>query len=119
MRVLFGFRDAQLFESRGGDDFTEHVGQVLRCEDRLAGVGRIILGERVIRDLRGDPAIKAVEIGLQECIGQFAGAVGAEVEEQHHVAIADALFARVAQDHRRHELIGLVQAVLIGHGFAG
>jgi hypothetical protein len=40
-------------------------------------------------------AVEALEAGLQEGLAELAGAVGAEVEPQDDIAIADALLVGV------------------------
>ena len=71
-------------------------------------------------DLRPDAALEAGKIRQQEGVGEFAGAVGAEIEAQHHVAIAHPLMVWLGKHHRRHELVGLVvEPVAIRHRLAG
>ena len=66
-----------------------------------------------------DDTVKTIEIGLEESVGNFAGAIGAEVEEEDDVIVAYALGIGLGKDHRRHELIGLVLAVVIRNSLAG
>lgn len=106
--VFLGFGDAHLFHAGGGDGLAEGHFEGLRGEDGIAGVGFIVLGEGEEVDVWDWAALEALEVFFQKCVGELAGAVCAEVEEEDDIAIADALLVWLVEDHGGHEFIGFI-----------
>ena len=91
MRVFFGFGDAQilviLFGKHIGEDVFEFFG---REQIAQPGPGLFILGHGHEGEIFWARWVaKFLEIGFDEGAGGFAGAVGAEIEEDHGVIVAD------------------------------
>ena len=117
MRILLRLRDAQLRFARGAYDLAQDVQQLLRREDERRRIGDVVLRQGDVINLRPCLPFKAVEILQQESLGNLAGPIGAEVEKENGVAIANALFVRVRENERRQEFIGLSAFVLGANGF--
>ena len=114
MRVLLGLRDAHLPEPGVADHLAEHQFEFLGGEGDIAGEVAVVLGQRDVVGVRAGDAVEAIEVRVEECLGELAAAVGAEVEPQDDVAVVDALGSGIAEDHRQEELIGLVGCVFGG-----
>jgi hypothetical protein len=101
VRILFGFRHAQLRAAGAGDDLAQDIGQRLRREDRLHHRVEFIA---VLRhaDGAGNLDVAATcKTGpgrrVEQDAEQLPDAVGAEIEAENAVA---ALHAAVVADHR-------------------
>src|SRR5690606_33292069 len=94
MGVFFGFGNAQLGFAEAGDILAKGVDQGFRRVGAmgvtaLGEVGGILGGHDKIRQLWPHFAFKTAEIVVHKGLGDFAGAVGAEVHKDYAVAVAD------------------------------
>ena len=119
MGVLLGLGDAQLGLAALGQVLAHHVGQALGLEGNLhVGHGGVVLGEAdVVHGKAAVLALEAVEGVVHEGAGDLTGTVGAEVEEDHGVALGYA--AALAGHGGYHELVGHALGVAVGHHLSG
>src|SRR3954469_12100542 len=103
MRILFRLRNAELSLPRGTDNISQNVSQFLRRKDKGRRISDIILGQGEIIDPRPRLSIETVEIPEKKSLGQLSGPIGAKVEKQNRIAIADSLLIWKAKDERRHK----------------
>ncbi|CRX28632.1 hypothetical protein PAERUG_P54_1_London_24_VIM_2_04_13_05103 [Pseudomonas aeruginosa] len=116
MGVLLGLGDAQLGLAMLGQVLAEDVGQRLRREGAGRRDARRVLGQHdETCQLRGSFAGELIECRLDEGAAQLAGAVGAEVHEDHRVAILDPHRFGAGRDHRG----GLDEFVALAAGVGG
>ncbi|MNS83772.1 hypothetical protein D3C72_1175740 [compost metagenome] len=110
--VLLGLGGMELPHALVG----EHRGQVV--DELLGRVGHrqpeavLVLGQADEAHQRGHAALETLELGVRDGLGDLAGPVRAEVEEDHAVAVFDA--ARGVEHHGHQELV--VDALLVGAG---
>ena len=126
--VLLGLGDVQLMQPVLGQHLGQHMARTLgREDDRQRELLLVLSHGDDIDDRRVRPAVEEVELLLEEGPCELADAVGAEVEEQTHVAVSDRVSGvdcrvvgtrrrRAAGDHRgAHELVRLAALVCGGH----
>ena len=88
--VFLGFGDAQLGLALLGQVFAEHVGQRLRFEGAGGLDARRVLGKRdEAGQLRLALAREFGKVAFDKGAAELAGTVGAEVHEDHGIAIFD------------------------------
>src|SRR5690606_24655163 len=119
VRVFLGLGDAELLQARRRDDFAEGVLQFDGGEDDGAAVGLVVFGEGDVGCLRETAPVEAGEVLLQEGEAELASAVGAEVEEENDVAVANAALADLAEDEGFEEFVRLPLAVFFRDGGGG
>ena len=112
MRVFLGLGDAQLRHAGIGNDLAEGVAQVLRreqCRHEAVQVGRIF--DKTQRGGESDAflAFEAGEIGVEQRRGDLADPVGAEIGEEHTIAITHA--AVIGDRRRQHEFVRLAARI--------
>ncbi len=95
MRVLLGFRDAQLLHAEVGDVLAHGVDERLRLErDFDVGHRRVILRHAdVVKREEAVPSLEALEVGVDKGSGDLTRSVGTEVVENHAVVRLDSLAA--------------------------
>src|SRR5207248_10329198 len=98
VRVLLRLRDPELRFSRCTNDFAQDATQIFRTEYEGTLIGHIVSGHGDELGQRPDFAIESVEIRQEKSLRQLPGTIGAEVNENNHVAIADALFVRMGEN---------------------
>ena len=111
MGILLGFSNAELLQPGLGDNLAQNVGELLLLEYNRSRVAGFVFGHGHVVHLGLHRAVESVEVLVDEGSGKLAGAVGAEVEEVHHVAIAHALLICFHKHGGFHELV--CYAVLI------
>ena len=124
MGVLLGLGDVELRPAGLGERLRQRP-RLLGAEGDLDRQARLVLGHRHDEDVArrrlavGARAVEAVERGVGEGVGQLARAVGAEVDVDDRVVVADRALDPV-DDRRRDELVGLAPGVggLDGRGGA-
>ena len=89
--ILFRLGDAKLGKTRAADDFAEDIGQRLRRKNHRAAVGLVVFGQRDKVHCGSNFAIKALKILVQKGNRQLARPIGAKIEPDDDVAVADAL----------------------------
>ena len=114
VRVLLGLRDAELREPARGEQLAEDAARAARDGNATGSpnVASYSVMHTKRRELRRRAAARALREALLaragERVRELARAVGAEVEEEHHVAVGE---RRAAGDHARlDELVGLRRA---------
>jgi hypothetical protein len=120
--VLLRLRGAQLRQALLGDELPEGPPRRLRRKGDRQAVAGVVLGEG--HEGRGPHHAAALELAgealglyVRDGVGELSGAVGAEVEEDHGVAVAQ---RRAPLDDRRlHELVALAARVGRLHGGDG
>ena len=123
VRELLGLRRAVLRDALLGDPLAEdvhHLGGLV--EDDVRAEALLVVREGGVEDLEQLRAGEALELRIDEGAGDLAGAVAAEVEEQHRVAVLDE--GRALDAGGRDELVadgvGVGRLVVIGlHGGGG
>ena len=101
--VLLGFGHVQLADPLRGQHVGEHLGQRLgRVSDRRGELLGVLGHLHEIRPWRILPTVELVKSRLDQRPSEFAGPIGAEVEEDHGVVGVDPTDAGIS-DHRRGE----------------
>ena len=91
--VFFGFGDAQLAEALCRQILAQAIADGLRRKHHRVGVLLAIAGEAgVISQFWLFGASEAFKISIEQGLGDFACAVGAEIQIQHRVAIGQQHF---------------------------
>ncbi len=123
MRIFFGFRNAQLFHARPGNNFAKDIWQHLRRIDRIhifRMVGRIFDHAGLYGEFDRGATVKAVKVRCANGGQNFARAVGAEIGHQKPVAIFHAII--IANHGRQNEFIrgiGIIGRLDRGFGTFG
>ena len=120
MGVLLRFRDAQLCQSQLGEVLPEDVlHPLLRREDGRRIDGLVIHCQADKLHFRLFPAGKTLEIPVDKGLGDLAGPVRPEIEEEDRITRTDRRhrLAVPCNDHRDHKFVGNAAGIRIFHRF--
>jgi hypothetical protein len=105
VRVFLRLGDPELLEAGIAHHLAEDPREGLRLKDDRAVVRGVVLGERDVVHRWRDFPVKAGKVRLEKGDAELPRTIGAEIEEEHDIAIAHALLITLGKDQRRHELI--------------
>ena len=112
MRIFFRLSDPQLRFAGCANNFSQNMRELCWRKNKRRRISNVILRQANEVHLWPRFAVKAVKLLQQECLRELPCAVGAKIEKQNCIAIANALLVRIAKNQRRHKLVRLARFVL-------